>query len=159
MRSTIDIRIEAPPDLVYALASDVTRWERLLPHYQRSRADRRHDDGSTTCVFVARRPLVEVLGLSLPVAWRSRVADDAAARRLRFQHIGGVTDGMEVTWRIEPQPHGGSHVEIEHVFHRGPADLLPRFVERFFTRPIAGRTLATFKALAEALHDGLGTAS
>jgi hypothetical protein len=26
-----------------------------------------------------------------------------------------------------------------------------RFVDRFFTRPIAGRTLATFKTLAEAV--------
>jgi hypothetical protein len=27
------------------------------------------------------------------------------------------------------------------------------FVDRWFTRPIAGRTLATFKALAEAVAD------
>jgi hypothetical protein len=42
-------------------------------------------------------------------------------------------------------------VTIEHDF----APRLPgfaTFVDRFFTRPIAGRTLATFKALAEALQ-------
>jgi ribosome-associated toxin RatA of RatAB toxin-antitoxin module len=151
VRSTIDIEIAAPPELVYALASDVTAWERLLPHYSRSRAERRHGDGSTTCRFVARRPIIGLLGLGLPVAWRSRVTADPAARRLRFRHIGGVTAGMDVTWYVEPGGGGSTRVQIEHVFERGPADLLPRVVEHVFTRPIAGRTLATFKSLAEAL--------
>ena len=58
---------------------------------------------------------------------------------------------MDVTWRIEPQG-AGTHVTIEHEF----APRLPGFawfVDRVFTRPIAGRTLATFKALAEALAE------
>jgi hypothetical protein len=59
---------------------------------------------------------------------------------------------MEVTWRLRSRPGDGTRVEIEHVFERGPADLLPTIVERSFIRPIAGRTLATFKALAEAIH-------
>jgi len=33
------------------------------------------------------------------------------------------------------------------------AETLPAFVDRFFTRPIARRTLATFKALAEAITE------
>ena len=152
MRSTIGIDIDAPPDLVFAIARDVSLWQLLLAHYSRSQAERRHADGSITCRFVARRPLVPVLGIGLPVAWRSRVSSDAASRRLRFQHTGGVTAGMDVTWRLEARPNGGTRVDIEHVFDRGPADLLPVFVERVFTRSIAGRTLATFKALAEALH-------
>jgi ribosome-associated toxin RatA of RatAB toxin-antitoxin module len=151
VRSRIGIDIDAPPDVVFALAADVTRWERLLPHYARSRLERRHGDGSLTCRFVARRPLVPVLGLGLPVAWRSRVWTDQAARRIRFRHLGGATTGMDVTWRIEARA-GGSRVEIGHVFERGPADILPRVVERAFVRPIAGRTLATFKALAEVIH-------
>ena len=32
-----------------------------------------------------------------------------------------------------------------------------RFVDRFFTRPIAGRTLATFKTLAEAVDSAEGS--
>jgi ribosome-associated toxin RatA of RatAB toxin-antitoxin module len=152
VRSTIGIEIDAPPDLVFALARDVTRWQGVLPHYSRSRAERRHADGSVTCQFVARRPLVGVLGIGLPVAWRSRVSSDPARRRLRFHHIGGVTAGMDVTWRLELRPDGGTRVEIEHDFERGPADIVPTIVERHFTRPIAGRTLATFKAIAEAVH-------
>jgi hypothetical protein len=60
---------------------------------------------------------------------------------------------MDVTWSIDDRPGGGSlgsHVEIEH-------DFRPRvpgwawLVDRLFTRPIAGRTLATFRDLAEAV--------
>lgn len=152
MRSTIGIDIDAPPDLVFAIAHDVTRWERILPHYSRSRADRRHRDGSITGQFIARRPLIGVLGLGLPVAWRSRVSSDAGSRHISFVHIGGVTSGMAVTWRIMPRGGAATRVEIDHLFDRGPADLLPRFIEHFFTRPIAGRTLATFRSVAEALH-------
>ena len=99
--------------------------------------------------FVARRPLIGLLGLGLPVAWRSRTWSEPATRRLRFVHVAGATRGMDVTWHIEPTA-AGCHVEIEHDFRpRVPG--FATFVDRWFTRPIAGRTLATFKALAEAL--------
>ena len=38
MRSTTTIEMAAPPELVFRLARDVERWDRLLPHYARSRA-------------------------------------------------------------------------------------------------------------------------
>ncbi len=100
--------------------------------------------------FVARRPLIGVLGLGLPVTWRSRTWNEPATRRLRFVHVAGATRGMDVTWRIEGSG-TGAHVAIDHDFQpRLP--LFAAFVDRFFTRPIAGRTLATFRALAEALR-------
>jgi ribosome-associated toxin RatA of RatAB toxin-antitoxin module len=152
MRSSIGIDVAAPPELVYRLARDVTRWERLLPHYARSRVLREEAGGSLVCEFVARRALVPWLGLALPVAWRSRTWHEPATRRLRFHHLAGATRGMDVTWTIEPSA-AGTRVEIEHDFRpRVPA--FAAFVDRAFTRPIAGRTLATFRALAEAL-DGV----
>ena len=60
-------------------------------------------DGSLVVDFVARRPLIGVLGLGLPVAWRSRTWNEPATRRLRFVHVAGATRGMDVTWRIEPR--------------------------------------------------------
>lgn len=158
MHTTIGIDIAAPPDLVYRLARDVTRWERLLPHYARSRPVTRHADGALTCDFIARRAFVPWLGLGFPVAWRSRTWHEPATRRLRFVHVGGATRGMDVTWTIEPVGDDASRtrVEIAHDF----APRLPgfaRFVDRVFTRPIAGRTLATFRALAEVLSADLGT--
>jgi hypothetical protein len=156
VRSSIGIDVAAPADLVFRLARDVERWPRLLPHYVRASAAAPPDDsGRLLVAFVARRSLIPVLGLGLPVAWRSLTWAEASERRLRFLHRGGATNGMDVTWRIDdrPGPDGGaaaSHVEIEH-------DFRPRIpgwaflIDRLFTRPIAGRTLATFRELAEAV--------
>jgi ribosome-associated toxin RatA of RatAB toxin-antitoxin module len=150
MHSEIAIRIAARPDLVFALAHNVERWAVLLPHYTRSTAVERRPDGSLVTDFIARRPLLGVLGLGLPVAWRSRTWSERPSMRLRFVHVAGATRGMDVTWRILPDG-DGTQVVIAHDF--GPR--IPgfaAFVDRFFTRPIAGRTLATFKALAEAVQ-------
>ena len=151
MHSTIAIDVAAPADLVFALARDVTRWERVLPHYARSRAIERRADGSLVVEFVARRPmpLVGVIGLAIPVTWRARTWHEPATHRLRFVHVAGATKGMDVTWHIDPTP-DGCHVAIDHDFRPRVAPFAA-FVDRAFTRPIAGRTLATFKALAEAL--------
>ena len=151
MRSTMTIDVEAAPELVFRLAQGVERWQRLLPHYVRSRVVRRAADGALVIAFVARRPVAPVLGLGLPVAWRARTWADGEALRLHFVHVAGPTRGMEVTWRIEPIA-SGTRVSIDHDFQpRLPG--LARFIDRAFTRPIAGRTLATFKALAEALAE------
>lgn len=145
------IEIAAPGQLVFDLARGVERWENLLPHYARSRATGGRPDGSLIVEFIARRPLIGVLGLSLPVAWRSRTWNDPGLRHLRFVHVGGVTRGMDVTWRFETTP-TGCRVSIDHDFQpRVPG--FAGFVDRWFTRPIAGRTLATFKALAESIVD------
>jgi ribosome-associated toxin RatA of RatAB toxin-antitoxin module len=159
MNSTVSIEIAAPPELVFRLARDVERWPRLLPHYVSARVLSRRPDGTTTVRMIARRPLLGLVGLGLPVVWRARTWAEPANLRLRFRHLGGVTAGMGVTWRIEPT-RGGCRVAIEHVFRRRlpiPVlgkllgdEALPEFVDRFFTRPIAQRTLATFAALAEA---------
>ena len=151
MRSEIGIDVAAPPDLVFRLARDVERWPRLLPHYAAVRVEERLGDGSVVARLVARRPLVPVLGIGLPVAWRSRSWSEPANRRLRFVHRGGATNGMDVTWRITAAS-GGAHVVIEHDFRpRVPG--WAALVDRLFTRPIAGRTLATFKAIAESVAE------
>ena len=149
MHSSIAIHIAAPPELVFGLARDVERWADLLPHYARSTVRERRRDGALVVDFVARRPFVPVLGLGLPVAWRSRTWSQPEARQLRFVHVAGATRGMDVTWHIEPTA-AGCDVRIEHDFApRLPG--LAHVVDRWFTRPIAGRTLAAFKAIAEAV--------
>jgi ribosome-associated toxin RatA of RatAB toxin-antitoxin module len=157
MHSEVDIRIAASPALVFRLARDVERWADLLPHYTRSIAVERRPDGSVVVDFVARRPLIPVLGLGLPVTWRSLTWSEPAGCRLRFVHVAGATKRMDVTWRIQPDG-DGAHVVIEHDFRpRIPG--LALVVDRFFTRPIAGRTLATFKAIAEAVESGAASAA
>jgi ribosome-associated toxin RatA of RatAB toxin-antitoxin module len=149
VKATIGIEIEAPPRLVFELARDVERWPALLPHYLRVTVRERHPDGRRTADMVAVRALVRRLGLGIPVAWRATTWAEPSTLRLRFRHVAGATRGMDVTWRIEPTARG-CRVEIEH-------DFRPRFgpwaivVDRLFVRPIAGRTLATFKSIAEAV--------
>ena len=93
--------------------------------------------------------------LGLPVRWRTANwsdVSDPSQLRLRFRHLSGPTRGMDVTWRIEPLG-AGSRISIEHEFNRRLPVLgwepYPAFIDRFFVRPIAGRTAARFKALAE----------
>lgn len=150
MKSTIAIDVAAPADLVFRLARDVETWPRLLPHYVAVHVVDRRPDGALVARMIARRPLLPVLGVGIPVAWRSRTWTDPATRRLRFLHQGGATAGMDVTWRIEPTA-TGCRVWIDHEFRpRIPG--WAAFIDRVFTRPIAGRTLATFKTIAEAVH-------
>jgi len=147
--STIAIDVDAPARLVFGLARNVERWPDLLPHYRFVRVRERHPEGAVTAEFVAVRAFVPAVGLGIPVAWRSRSWSEPEALRLRFVHQGGATDGMDVTWRIASTP-GGCHISIEHDF-QFRSRLWGGLVDRFFVRPIASRTLATFKAIAEAV--------
>jgi ribosome-associated toxin RatA of RatAB toxin-antitoxin module len=153
MRSTLSVDVAAPVDVVFALAKDVERWPSLLPHYLRVRVLARHADGSLVAQMLAVRTIVPVIGLGVPVVWRARTWNEPDTNQLRFVHLGGATAGMDVTWRIEPIP-GGCRVSIDHDFRPSlPApigSLWATFIDRLFVRPIASRTLATFKAIAEA---------
>jgi ribosome-associated toxin RatA of RatAB toxin-antitoxin module len=153
VRSSISISIRASAGLVFNLVSDVERWPRLLPHYERVTVRERREGGALVAEFVARRPVVPILGLGLPVAWRSLTWNEPDGRRLRFTHLAGATRGMDVTWRIEPREDGCS-VTIEHEFRPRVAPWAT-LVDRAFVRPIAGRTLATFKAIAEAVAEAV----
>jgi ribosome-associated toxin RatA of RatAB toxin-antitoxin module len=149
MRSTLSIDVEAPARLVFDLCRDVQRWPALLPHYRNVRVEQRDPDGVVTARMLAVRPIVPMLGYGLPVAWRSRTWAEVPSLRLRFVHLGGATKGMDVTWRIEETP-AGCRVSIDHDFDpRVPG--WAALVHRLFVEPIATRTLASFKAIAEAI--------
>ncbi len=147
------IRVDAPAEHVFELSRDISRWPELLPHYQRVTVRGRRD-GRVLAQMVALRALGR-LPVGIPVTWRAvQWADrsNPADLQLHFRHVRGVTRGMSVTWHIVPEGQG-CHVSIEHEFRRPlpllGADLLPAAVDLLFTRPIAGRTLRTFKRLAE----------
>ena len=152
MHSEIGIDIAAPPRRVFDLVRDISRWPSLLPHYRKVTIHSRNN-GRVAATMSAVRPIWR---LGIPVWWRSEQWSDASAEsdlRLRFVHIAGATRGMDVTWHIRPTDRG-SRVTIEHDFRRRlpllGENTFPRLVDLFFVRPIAGRTLATFKQLAEA---------
>ena len=151
MRSTLSIDVEAPARLVFDLARDVERWPALLPHYRDVRVEEREAQprGALTARMLAIRPIVPLLGYGVPVAWRSRTWAEASTLRLRFVHRGGATNGMDVTWRIEATA-DGCRISIDHDFDPSVPGWAG-FVHRLFVRPIATRTLASFKAIAEAV--------
>lgn len=150
MHSSVSIDMAAPAELVFRLAHDVSRWPDLLPHYVSVRmVDPARPGGPAIARMVARRPLIDLLGIGLPVTWQARVWNEPSTLRLRFVHVAGATKGMDVTWQIEPSGNG-CRVSIEHDF-RSRVPLIADLVDRWFVRPIAGRTLATFRTLAEAL--------
>jgi ribosome-associated toxin RatA of RatAB toxin-antitoxin module len=146
--STIGITIRAPAELVFDLARDVERWPHLLPHYVSVRVETREAD-AVIARFVARRELVPLFGVGIPLAWRARAWAEADRRQLRFVHRGGATAGMDVRWLFEPAP-GGCRVTIVHD-HRPRVAAWAVIVDRLVIRAVAGRTLRTFKAIAEAV--------
>jgi hypothetical protein len=169
MRSRLTIDIAAAPELVFAVVSDPVRWPALLPHYRRvdvirawSPAGPADDSRPRELIarYVAVRPVLPLLGLGIPVAWTSRCRADPERLELEFRHLGGATAGMRVTWQIRPHG-GGARVALDHELSRSlplpflsRGDRYPRLIDRWFVRPIAGQTLATFRALCESLPSG-----
>jgi ribosome-associated toxin RatA of RatAB toxin-antitoxin module len=155
VRSEIGIDVDAAPARVFELASRLDRWADLLPHYKSVTVES-HDGVMLRARMVAVRRFGPV---DVPVSWTAEQwSDEGDARdlQLRFHHVRGATRDMHVTWHIRPRDgHANkARVTIEHVFSRplpvlGP-DAIPSVIDRLFVRPIAGRTLATFKTLAEA---------
>jgi ribosome-associated toxin RatA of RatAB toxin-antitoxin module len=151
VRTEISLAILAPPARIFELCRDIARWPELLPHYRKVTVHSR--DGRRVVATMAATRRFGPIGV--PVRWRTaNWSDDSdpSQLRLRFRHLSGPTRGMEVTWRIEPRG-AGSVVSIEHDFTRRLPLLgwqpYPALIDRLFVRPIAGRTLARFKVLAE----------
>jgi ribosome-associated toxin RatA of RatAB toxin-antitoxin module len=134
----VRIRMRAPAERIFALAADVEHWPQLLPHYRYVRR-LPAQNGERRFAMGARRGLI-------PLRWEAIQRPSPAERIIQFSHVGGVTRGMEVAWRLEPVD-GAVEVSIEHQLKtRWP--LLGRVVASF-VEAVAGRTLRRIKTLAE----------
>lgn len=145
MRSEISIWIDASPDTVFPLVADLPRWAERLPHYRYVRV-LSHDRDETLAAMSARRG-------PIPVFWHAVQTPDPSTRRIAFRHVRGITRGMEVLWTLEPE-RGGTRARILHDLDLrwpwiGPW-VAEHVIGRGFIEPIASRTLARFKAIAEA---------
>ncbi len=145
MRTKIGLRMTAPVERIFPLAAQVERWPQLLPHY---RYVRRLDDpnGERRFAMGARRG-------PIPVSWEAIQRPLPAERRIEFVHTGGVTRGMWVEWRFEPDG-AATEVSIEHRLEltwpligeiAARRVIGPQFIDA-----IAGRTLRRVRQLAEA---------
>lgn len=147
LRQSIDIR--APATVIYDVAHDVSRWASLLPHYRYVRVLERNGDDDCVCVMGARRNFV-------PVRWTAAVHLLPQIPRIEFTHVGGPTTGMRVAWIFDPITQG-TRLTICHdmTLLRRPlvrTALGAEIAARVFIEPIASRTLACIKALAEERH-------
>jgi ribosome-associated toxin RatA of RatAB toxin-antitoxin module len=138
------IWIKASPRAVFRLAEDVERWPELLPHYRYVKLLGRERNKRTVKMAASRT--------GIPVSWTSLLTPLPRQNKIRFRHIGGVTKGMDVEWRLR-KADGGTHVEIYHELSLGWPPLARNLGEyviaRFFIHNIAGKTLRRIKQLAE----------
>ena len=143
----IEIRGEADQIVrrIFQLAADIQDWPTLLPHYRYMHVLEQSDQYKVAD-FGATRD-------GFPVKWRARQELFPETLRITFAHIGGVTKGMWVEWRLEKHS-SGVHVTIDHVLDYPVPILGPLFaryiVGKMFVENIAGKTLRCIKAKVEA---------
>jgi hypothetical protein len=145
MRSKLLIHVDAPLERIFPLAAEVERWPERLPHYRYVRR-LPGANGERRFAMGARRG-------PMPVRWEAIQRPLPDEHRIEFTHTGGVTRGMEVAWRFEPDETGWD-VSIEHEWRLG-WPLIGGWAARHvigpqFIEAIARRTLRRVKALAEA---------
>jgi hypothetical protein len=147
MKSRVGIRIAAPYERIFPIAAEIEAWPRRLPHYRYVRPLPAMN-GERRFAMGARRGRI-------PVRWEAIQEPMPESRRIEFMHTGGVTRGMRVAWTFAPDDEEGTwDVAIEHQLELG-WPLIGRWAaERVigpqFVEPIARRTLARIKRLAEA---------
>ncbi len=152
MRTVDRLVIAADVDRIWPHAMAVERWPEILPHYRwvTRLEGRPGEDGVVE--MAAWRPFGA--GLDWPTWWRSRMWIDAAAREVRYRHIGGITSGMDVRWTLTATE-GGTDVTIVHEWN-GPGWPLiggaaaSLVIGPVFIHGIASRTLAGIARAAKA---------
>lgn len=149
MRTVDSIAIAASPARVFAAARDVERWPAILKHYRWVKFVERRPNGGVV-EMAAWRPFG---ALRWPTWWVSEMTIDESAAVIRYRHVGGITRGMDVAWRLAPA-NGGTAVEIVHEWEGpawpligGPAATL--VIGPVFIHGIASRTLAGIKQYSE----------
>lgn len=143
-------RVSAEPRIMFDLVRDVARWPFHLPHYRFVRFRAIDGAGGGTVEMSANRPFGPV---GWPTWWLSEMQVSAATHIVRFRHIGGITTGMDVEWRIMDDA-DGTHIRLTHVWQGPRWPLIGRFAARavigpVFVHGIAARTLAGLARAAE----------
>jgi ribosome-associated toxin RatA of RatAB toxin-antitoxin module len=152
MRTVDEGFVRAPVALVFRIVRDVEHWPAHLPHYRFVRFRERASDGGGIVEMAANRPFGR---FNWPTWWLSEMqvaGAESATPAVRFRHIGGITKGMDVEWRMEPCD-GGTHVELVHAWDGPRWPLIGVFaatavIGPVFVHGIASRTLAGLARIA-----------
>lgn len=159
MHTRNEILIRAPREPCLAAASEVERWPEILPHYRDVHFTRRDGPDRGRVRMSAYRHFGVV---PWPTWWESEMAVDREAGEIRYRHVAGITEGMDVLWTLEaagPSRGGVPRTRIV-VLHDwdGPGWPLVgglaarRVIGPHFIRVVADRTLAGVRRAAEARH-------
>ena len=142
--------VRAPVRTIFDIVRAVEEWPALLAHYRSVRFRERATDGGGVVAMSANRPFGL---LNWPTWWLSEMSVDDQVPAVRFRHIGGVTEGMEVEWSFEAGE-GGTHVRLLHVWD-GPhwplvgVAAATMVLGPIFIHGIASRTLEGLARVAE----------
>ena len=142
MRTVDHCVMRAPIEQVFVAAAEVERWPEILPHY-RWVTMRERANGRGIVEMAAWRPFG---ALKYPTWWVSRMEIDRAGWQVRYQHIDGITRGMNVVWQMVSMD-GATDVTIVHEWSGPRWPLIGRLAADFVIGPvfihgIASRTLA-----------------
>lgn len=147
--------VDAPLEPTFRAAADVERWPEILPHYRWVTFRRRDGFGRGLVEMAAHRYFGP---LPYPTWWVSEMEADPDAGVIRYRHVDGITEGMDVEWRLTAAGGGGAgprtRVVIVHDWEGPGWPLIGRFAaERVigphFVRVVADRTLSGIRARAE----------
>jgi ribosome-associated toxin RatA of RatAB toxin-antitoxin module len=143
-----DIEIMGDPERIgpriFQLAADIQDWPTILPHYRYMRVTEQSETHKVADFGASRD--------GFPVSWRAKQELFPVDNRITFTHIGGVTKGMWVEWRLENRM-DRIRVTIDHELDY-PVPLLGPLFARYivgglFVANIAGKTLRCIKAMVE----------
>jgi hypothetical protein len=137
--------VHAPPDVCFQVAADVERWPDILPHYRWVRFREKQSFGAGVVEMAAWR--LFPAGLKYPTWWVSEMRSASTEPAVYYQHVDGITRGMEVKWELNR--HGkNTFIRLYHTWN-GPAwplisglaaerVILPHFVSAIAQRTLAG---------------------
>ena len=155
MHTENTVYVRGPRSRIFELAADIQDWPTLLPHYREVIVFEQTDDGRRKVVEMAAvRNDFPFPGVQFPVRWRSVQVCEPETGRIYFKHLAGVARGMWVVWSLDDDEWGrGVQVTIRHDLSYPLPRLNGWFAQEMvgtqFVGAIAGRTLATIKAIVE----------
>ena len=150
MRTVDRIAVAAPIERVFRFAADVERWPEFLPHYRWVKMRERRENGGRV-EMAAWRPFGV---LKYPTWWLSEMEIVPQTHEVHYTHIGGITRGMDVVWRLEERA-DSVEITLTHEWSGPRWPIIGKIAANWVIGPvfihgIASRTLAGVKHKAEA---------
>jgi ribosome-associated toxin RatA of RatAB toxin-antitoxin module len=150
METIDELDVRASVSKMFQLARDVESWPKHLAHYRFVGFRERDGNGGGIVEMSANRPFGVI---NWPTWWLSEMEVNESKPAIRFRHIGGITNGMDVEWTVLPTTRG-THVRIVHVWDgpHWPLIGIPAatmIIGPVFVHGIASLTLAGLADVAE----------